>query len=146
MEFKDIVKHRYATKEFDGKIIPEENIDELLEIIRFSPSALNLQPWKVKVISDPKIKEALKPATFNQGQVTTCSHLLVFCANTNVVELIEKADRMLQDGGLPDELRTSRFNMAKTMTGNMSSWYNRCSYPHFFIIILQIFRDPYCIF
>ena len=120
MEFKDIVRKRYAAKQFNGKMIPKEKIDELLDIIRFAPSALNLQPWKIKVISDRKIKEALKSASFNQGQVTTCSHLLVFCANTNVDELIEKADRMLQDGGLPDELRTSRFNMAKTMTGNMS--------------------------
>jgi nitroreductase/dihydropteridine reductase len=120
MEFKDVVRHRYATKKFDGKKIPQEKIDELLDIIRFAPSALNLQPWKIKVISDLKIKEALKPATFNQEQVTTCSHLLVFCGNTKVDELIKKADRMLQDGGLPNELRTSRFNMAKTMTGNMS--------------------------
>ena len=120
MEFKDVVRHRYATKKFDGKMIPQEKIEELLDIIRFAPSSLNLQPWKIKVISDPKIKEALKPATFGQEQVTTCSHLLVFCANTKVDELIEKADRMLRDGGLPDELRTSRFNMAKTMTGNMS--------------------------
>ena len=121
MEFKDIVRQRYATKEFDGKAIPEEKIDELLEIIRFAPSALNLQPWKIKVISAPETKEALQPATFSQKQVTTCSHLLVFCANTKVDELIEKSDLMLKDGGLPEELRTTRFNMAKTMTGNMSS-------------------------
>ena len=120
MEFKEVVRQRYATKKFDGKMIPQEKIEELLDIIRFAPSSLNLQPWKIKVISDPKIKETLKPATFGQEQVTTCSHLLVFCANTKVDELIEKADRMLRDGGLPDELRTSRFNMAKTMTGNMS--------------------------
>ena len=120
MEFKEVVRQRYATKKFDGKMIPQEKIEELLDIIRFAPSSLNLQPWEIKVISDPKIKEALKPATFGQEQVTTCSHLLVFCANTKVDELIEKADRMLRDGGLPDELRTSRFNMAKTMTGNMS--------------------------
>lgn len=121
MQFKDIVKQRYATKKFDGKMITEEQIDELLEIIRFAPSALNLQPWKIKVISDPKIKEALQPATHNQKQVTTCSHLLVFCANTKVDDLIEKADLMLKEGGLPEELRTTRMNMAKTMTGNMSS-------------------------
>lgn len=120
MEFKEIVVKRYATKKFNGKMIPQDKIDELLDIIRFAPSSLNLQPWKIKVISDPKVKEALKPATFNQQQVMTCSHLLVFCGNTNVDDLIEKADRMLKDGGLPDELRTSRFNMAKTMTGNMS--------------------------
>ena len=37
MEFKEIVMQRYATKQFDGKIVPEEKINELLEMIRFAP-------------------------------------------------------------------------------------------------------------
>ena len=31
MEFRDIVRQRYATKEFDARIIPEEKINELFE-------------------------------------------------------------------------------------------------------------------
>ena len=121
MEFRDIVMQRYATKEFDNKMIPEEKIDELLEIIRFAPSALNMQPWKIKVISDRKLKEELRPATFNQGQVTSCSHLLVFCANTKAEELMEKVSQMMKEAGLPDEMRTTRIEKAKGMFGNMSS-------------------------
>jgi nitroreductase/dihydropteridine reductase len=121
MEFRDIVMQRYATKEFDNKIIPEEKIDELLEIIRFTPSALNLQPWKIKVINDRKLKEKLRPATFNQGQVTSCSHLLVFCANTKAEELMEKVSRLMKEAGLPDEMRSTRIEKAKGMFGNMSS-------------------------
>ena len=70
MEFRDIVRQRYATKEFDARIIPEEKINELFEIIRFAPSGVNIQPWKIKVITDRKLKEELFPATFNQGQIT----------------------------------------------------------------------------
>ena len=121
MEFRDLVMQRYATKEFDGKMIPEEKIDELLEIIRFAPSALNLQPWKIKVITDRKLKEELRPATFNQGQVMSCSHLLVFCANTKVDELVEKASRMMKEAGVPDEMHDSVIGKAKGMFGNMSS-------------------------
>ena len=44
MQFKDIVMQRYATKKFDGKKISEYKISELLELVRFAPSALNLQP------------------------------------------------------------------------------------------------------
>ncbi len=121
MEFRDIVKQRYATKQFDGKIIPEEKIDELLEIIRFAPSALNLQPWKIKIISDQKVKEALVPATNNQGQVKTCSHLLVFCANTKVEEIIENIDRLMKEKGTSEDLRTMRINVARGMFGKMTS-------------------------
>ena len=120
MEFRDIVMQRYATKEFDGRMIPEGKIDELLEIIRFAPSALNMQPWKIKVITDRKLKEELRPATFNQGQVTSCSHLLVFCADTKVDELIEKVSRIMREAGVPDEMRNTRIDMAKGMFEKMS--------------------------
>ena len=43
---------RYATKKFDGKVIDDNKIDQLFEMIRYAPSALNLQPWKVKVVTD----------------------------------------------------------------------------------------------
>ena len=60
MEFKDIVMQRYATKKFDGRKVPEAKMKELLELIRFAPSALNVQPWKIKVVTDPKVKEQLE--------------------------------------------------------------------------------------
>ena len=70
MEFAEIVMSRYATKKFDGRKIPEEKINDLIEMIRFAPSALNLQPWKIRVVTDQEIKEQLKPAAFNQEQIT----------------------------------------------------------------------------
>ena len=106
MEFKEIVMKRYATKKFDGKKIEQKKIDELLEIIRYSASSLNLQPWKIKVISDPKILEKLAPAAYNQAQITTCSHLLVFCAEKDLVgrrNAMEKA--LIKNGGTKEGLK-----------------------------------------
>ena len=120
MEFKDIVMKRYATKRFDERTIPEEKINQLLEIIRHAPSAVNLQPWKIKVIADRKLREELFTATFSQGQVKSCSHLLVFCADTNVEALIEKLGRIQKDAGVPDEMRNSTIGIAKVMLGKMS--------------------------
>jgi nitroreductase len=78
MEFSTIVMSRYATKKFDGRKIPETKVNELLDMVRFAASAINLQPWKIKIVTDQKIKEQLRPAAFNQEQITSCSHLLVF--------------------------------------------------------------------
>ncbi len=119
MEFKEIVMQRYATKIFDGKHVPEDKINELLEFVRFAASGLNIQPWKIKVIADQKIRESLVEATFNQQQISTCSHLLVFCANTAISEQIEKVDEALKKAGSPDEIRTMMIDRAKGMTGNM---------------------------
>jgi nitroreductase/dihydropteridine reductase len=104
MEFKDIVMKRYATKKFDGRKVPESKMKELFELIRFAPSALNVQPWKIKVITDQKVKEQLKPATWNQEQITTCSHLLVFCANTDFKGLIDRLEQLLKQAKMPEEV------------------------------------------
>ena len=105
MEFKDIVMQRYATKKFDGRKISEEKIGELLELVRFAPSALNLQPWKIKIVTDQKIKDQLRPATNDQEQITSCSHLLVFCADPDYEGLIRRLGTLLQNQGVSEELR-----------------------------------------
>lgn len=89
MDFNDIVMRRYATKKFDGSMIEESKVKKLMEIIRFSPSSLNLQPWKIKVIKDKSTKEKLLPLSYNQQQIITCSHLLVFCADNDIARRVE---------------------------------------------------------
>src|SRR3989344_3066017 len=97
MDFATIVQKRYATKQFDGKKIPEENVNQLLEMIRFAPSSFNIQPWKVVVITDQTTKEILQPLSWNQPQIMSCSHLLIFCADTNIEKNIEKlGEKMFQ--------------------------------------------------
>jgi len=90
---------RYATKLFDGRKIPESKVNELLEIIRYAPSSFNIQPWVVEVITDQKIKERLTPVSMNQKQIESCSHLLVFCANTDIAGNIDKLEKLMKEAG-----------------------------------------------
>lgn len=120
MQFKDIVMSRYATKKFDGKKIPQAKINELLELVRFAPSAMNLQPWKIKVITDQKLKEQLKEASWNQEQITTCSHLLVFCANTDFDGLIGKLEIAMTNAGVPEERKEVSIQIARELAMKMS--------------------------
>jgi nitroreductase/dihydropteridine reductase len=99
-EFRDIVIGRYAVKKFDGKKIPEEQLQELFDLIRYAPSGLNFQPWKIKVITDAETKEKLLPASWNQTQIITCSHLLVFCANEHLKEQVEKIAVEMKKSGI----------------------------------------------
>jgi len=120
MQFRDIVMQRYATKKFDGRKIGEEKIGELLELVRFAPSALNLQPWRIKIVTDQKIKEQLRPATNDQEQITTCSHLLVFCADPDYEGLIRRLGTLLQNERVPEEVKNMVIGMARDFTGGMS--------------------------
>ena len=103
MKMNEIVMGRYATKQFDGKTIDESKIKELKELIRFAPSSFNIQPWRIKIITDKATKENLLQASYNQPQITTCSHLFVFCADSDIVPLIDKLEKQMIAAGLPAE-------------------------------------------
>ena len=120
MEFKDIVRQRYACRQYEDRKIPEDTIQELLAIIGYSVSAINLQPWKIKVVSDPEVLSELFAATFNQVQVRDCSHLLVLCADTDYVTLIDKMDKSLQAAGAPDEMRTAMVGLSRDMAARFN--------------------------
>lgn len=82
-----ILEHRtwrYATKKFDSsKKISDESLTILLEATRLSASSYGLQPYHVFVITNPEIREQLKPVSWNQSQVTDASHLIVFAHQTD---------------------------------------------------------------
>jgi nitroreductase/dihydropteridine reductase len=103
MEFKSILEERFATKKFDGKKIDEDKIEQIMEMIRLSPSALNLQPWKIKIIADEDLKEKLSPASMDQPQIKSCSHLLVFCANSDLEGNADKLINDLKASGIPEK-------------------------------------------
>jgi nitroreductase len=78
---------RYATKSFDtARKIPASTWDVLEEALRLTPSSYGLQPWKFLVIQDAPLREQLRAASYNQRQVTECSHFVVF---THTPELLD---------------------------------------------------------
>jgi nitroreductase/dihydropteridine reductase len=120
MDFKEIVKSRRSVREYQDKAVPEETIYELLEMIGYSVSAINLQPWKIRVVSDQETKDKLFAATFGMKQVSTCSHLLVLCADVDYPTLISKLDRALATAGTPEEMRQGMIGFATNITTEMT--------------------------
>jgi len=113
MEFKQIVMQRYAARKFDGRRIDDAKVEELLEMIRYACSGLNLQPWKIKVIADQALKDKLVHASHGQQQVSNCSHLLVFCANTDVESHMNMIVDQMRKSGAPEESIKHIEEMAK---------------------------------
>ncbi|HWV73664.1 MAG TPA: nitroreductase family protein [Pseudosphingobacterium sp.] len=94
---------RYATKKMNGATIPKEKLDYILEAARLAPSSGGLQPYKVIVISDKALLEKIKGISYNQSQITDCSHLLVFAAwNEYTDERVSNVfNYMMDERGLP---------------------------------------------
>lgn len=74
----DIFDFRFATKEFNGEIIPREDMNMIMETARLSPSSFGLEPWKFLVIENKNlIKEIAEVSWGFQRQAPTTSHLVV---------------------------------------------------------------------
>lgn len=73
---------RYATKKFDTtKKVSPEQLEELKEAIRLTPSSFGLQPWKFIIVENQEIQDTLVEHSWGQNQVSEASHVIVFCRN-----------------------------------------------------------------
>lgn len=95
---------RYAVKKFDAShTIPAAHWSALEKSLLLSPSSFGLQPWKFVVVTDAAVKAKLLPLSWNQPQITTSSHLVVFAArkSVSVADADKLIDRMVQVRGTP---------------------------------------------
>ncbi len=76
--FTKAMDFRHACKLFDEtKKIPDETMRYILEAGHKSPSSFGMEGWKFLVITNEELKAKLRPACWNQMQITSCSHLVV---------------------------------------------------------------------
>ena len=85
MHLLENLKWRYATKIFETeKKVSKQDLDILKEAIQLTPTSYGLQPFKILIIKDLKIRIKLSTATYDQPQITTASHLFIFCNYTEL--------------------------------------------------------------
>ena len=112
---------RYATKVFDPAAkVSDAQFEELLEVLRLTPSSFGLQPWKFIVVRDPAVRAQLKPASWGQGQVTDASHLIVLAVMKQITP--EYVDHYIDDivktrAVTAESLKGYRGMMVKSLCG-----------------------------
>lgn len=104
---------RYATKKMNGEKVPQEKLNYILQAARYAPSSSGLQPYRVFVISDKDKLEKIKSFSYNQSQITDCSHLLVWAAwdgytKNRIGEVLSKTAK---ERGLPENAMEDYQNM-----------------------------------
>ena len=54
MDFMETVKNRYSCKNFDGRPVPQDKLNAILEAGRLAPTAKNLQEQHIYVAQTPQ--------------------------------------------------------------------------------------------
>jgi len=111
--FLDAMNFRHACKLFDGKKIPEKDLEFILEAGRLSPSSFGLEQWKFVVVQNQALKEAIEKVSWNQKQISTCSDLLIILARKDVRSSDAFTVQQLRRWGLPESDFTGLMAMYK---------------------------------
>jgi len=116
MSLLESLNWRYATKRMNGKRVPDEKVDTILEAARLAPTAMGLQPFSILVITDPEMLKKIHPIANNQPQITEASHLLVFAAWDDIPgEKIDRVfDHILTERNMPLNSMDDYKNRLKT--------------------------------
>lgn len=105
-EFLKAMAFRHACKRFDTqKQIPTEQFESILDVCRMSPSSFGMEPWRLIVVRNEKLRKALKASCWNQNQITEASELVIFTTDNDIVRSDSPYVRkMFERRGMPAEM------------------------------------------
>ena len=76
MEFSRLIEERYSVRAYKSDPVEEEKLQQVLEAARLSPTAANLQAYRIIVIQtkgrEAELKRIYKPAWFTQPPLVLC--------------------------------------------------------------------------
>lgn len=118
MDFLTLMQTRYTTKHYDpNRPLAPAILDKILECVRLTPSAVNIQSTRVLVLSTREGKARLRPAVpdFNRGRYDDCAAVLVLCARPRIAaeDAAAVARQELADGRLTGEAEVDEAAAAK---------------------------------
>ncbi|MBZ7930153.1 NAD(P)H-dependent oxidoreductase [Campylobacter sp. RM9939] len=90
MDKLDLFKFRYSCRNFKNEKLNPQDLRNILEIARLSPSSLGLEPWKFVVVQDEKKKEELSEICNHQPHVKNCSALIIILSRLDFLDYFEE--------------------------------------------------------
>jgi len=75
-----IIKNRRSVRSYTSDPIPQEHIEQLMEVLRWAPSAGNRQPWHFYFVFANELRNGLAAAAFNQDFISQAPLAVVVCA------------------------------------------------------------------
>jgi len=76
------IEARRSVKHFDPEHrMTDQEVEKLLSTAVLSPTAFNIQNWRIANVTDPELRGQIREVAWGQAQVTEASLLLVLCAD-----------------------------------------------------------------
>jgi len=122
MDFYDVIKKRRSIRSYKSDPVPEESIQRIAEAVYFAPSACNMKPWKIKIVTDPGLLAKIA-ANYTQPWLAKAPAIAVIMGNNKQCWQRFEGDPIVQiDIGIAME----HLVLAATAEGLATCWI--CAY------------------
>lgn len=82
MDTLTAITERRSVKKYDTTYeMPQEHVEQLLDLALLSPTSFNIQNWRFVVVRDLEQRKRIRAAAWNQAQVEEAQLLLVLCGD-----------------------------------------------------------------
>lgn len=104
MEFKKLIEKRRSANNFiEGIKMTEDDIRPILEDVKLSPSAFNLQHTGYIVVLDEEMKERVREAAFGQYKVHSASGVILVLGDKEAYKQTARISQGMVDLGMITE-------------------------------------------
>jgi nitroreductase len=87
MKTDEAITARRAVKHYDpNHKMTGEEINKLLSLAILSPTAFNIQNWRLVIVSEPDLRQKIREVAWDQAQVTDSSLFIILCADLKAWE------------------------------------------------------------
>lgn len=118
MDFYDVIKKRRSIRSYKSDPVPQESLQRIAEAVYFAPSACNMKPWKIKIVTDPELRAKIA-ANYTQAWLAEAPAIAVIIANNKQCWMRFEGDPIVQvDVGIAME----HLILAATAEGLATCW------------------------
>ncbi|MDH4161990.1 MAG: nitroreductase family protein [Nitrospirota bacterium] len=84
MDILDIIRQRRSVRDFIEREVPTEVVEEMIEAIRWTPSAGNLQSRRFYFIQNAAVRRSLAKAALDQRFIAQAPLVIVACLDRTI--------------------------------------------------------------
>jgi nitroreductase len=81
MDLFEAIQNRRSIRQYKKQDLPQGTVEKLVDAARMAPTAGNVQPYALVIVTEEKIKQQLSQAAFGQRNVQEVPVVIVVCAD-----------------------------------------------------------------
>ncbi len=97
--FRAVVEGRRSVRKFTDREIPQDVLDDIIDLALLAPNSSNLQPWEFIIVRKPELRRELSIACTDQNAAKTAPVMVVVLSHTGTWK--QSAEQILREWPMP---------------------------------------------